>query len=80
MKRYIARRRQEKRNKVNSLSNILIGIGLLFVIASTGELNTTKTMLLQLLVGCTILGLGYLIKLGVRSVNELHPLDKWLNQ
>lgn len=80
MKRYEARRREKKRNRFNNLSNILIGIGLLFIIASTGELNTIKTMLLQLLVGCTVLGLGYLIKLGVRSVNELHPLDKWLNQ
>lgn len=80
MRRFEARRIQKSRNKINVLSNILISIGLLFVIASTGELNTTKTMLIQLFIGSSTLGLGYLIKLGVRSVNELHPLDKWLNQ
>lgn len=64
MRRFEARRIQKSRNKINVLSNILISIGLLFVIASTGELNTTKTMLIQLFIGSSTLGLGYLIKLG----------------
>ncbi len=80
MKRYTARRVQKRRNKIESLSNIMIAIGIVFIMFASGDLNTLQQTIIRLLIGLSNLSLGWLIKMSVMSVNKNHPLDKWLNQ
>lgn len=80
MKRYTARRIQKKRNKIESLSNIMIGIGIVFVMFASGDLNTLQQTIIRLIIGLSNLSIGWFIKMAVISVNKSHPLDKWLNQ
>lgn len=80
MKRYVARRLQKKRNKIESLSNIMIGIGIVFVMFASGDLNTLQQTIIRVIIGLSNLSIGWLIKMAVVSVNKRHPLNKWLNQ
>lgn len=80
MKRYTARRVQKRRNKIESLSNIMIAIGIVFIMFASGDLNTLQQTIIRLLIGLSNLSIGWLIKMAVMSVNKNHPLDKWLNQ
>lgn len=80
MKRFEARRVQKRRNKIEKLSNVMIGIGIMFVMFASGDLNTLQQTAIRLIVGLINLSIGWFIKMAVISVNKNHPMDKWLNQ
>ena len=69
-----------KRSKIENVSNIMIGIGILFVMFASGDLNTLQQTIIRLLIGLSNLSIGWVIKMAVISVNKNYPLDKWLNQ
>lgn len=80
MKRFEARKIQRKRNKIERLSNIMIGIGIIFIIFASGDLNTLQQTIIRLIIGLSNLSIGWIIKMAVISVNKIYPMDKWLNQ
>ncbi len=80
MKRFEARKIQRKRNKIERLSNIMIGIGIIFIIFASGDLNSPQQTIIRLVIGLSNLSIGWFVKMAVMSVNKSYPLDKWLNQ
>lgn len=79
MRRYQARRKQKKRNKIKILGIflLLIGLSILFPIWEEAE-HIAVTPLIM--VGTPLIIIGFLIIEAIESVEKHNPLDKWLNQ
>lgn len=80
MRRYTARKIQKRRNKIEKLSNVMIAIGIIFVVFASGDLNTLQQTAIRLIIGLSNLSIGWIIKMAAISVNKIYPMDKWLNQ
>ena len=79
MRRYQARRKQKKRNKIKILGIVLFLIGL-FILFPIWEEAEHITNMFPILIGSPLIIIGFLIIEAIESVEKHNPLDKWLNQ
>ena len=79
MKRFIARRKQKKRDKIKMFGIVLFLIGL-FILFPIWEEAEHITNMFPILIGTPLIIIGFLIIEAIESVEKHNPLDKWLNQ
>ena len=79
MRRFEARRKERKRNKIKIIGIVLFFIGLfiLFPIWEEAEHVVANKLIM---VGTPLIIIGFLIIEAIESVEKHNPLDKWLNQ
>lgn len=80
MKRFIARRKQKKRDKIKMFGIVLFLIGLLILLPIWEEAEHITNILTLILIGTPLIIIGFLIIEAIESVEKHNPLDKWLNQ
>ena len=73
MKRFIARRKQKKRDKMKMVGIVLFLIGLIILLPIWEEAE-------HVIANKLIMVIGFLIIEAIESVEKHNPLDKWLNQ
>lgn len=79
MKRFIARRKQKKRDKMKMVGIVLFLIGLIILLPIWEEAEHVIANKL-IMVGTPLIIIGFLIIEAIESVEKHNPLDKWLNQ
>lgn len=79
MKRFEARRREKKREKIKKLGIFLFLIGLSILLPIWEEAEHVVANKL-IMVGTPLIIIGFLIIEAIESVEKHNPLDKWLNQ
>lgn len=80
MKRFEARRKQAKRDKINGFGRLLILIGILISLYSLRESHATSTIFILMGISSIFESIGYLLIKYIKSLNKLYSLEKWLNQ
>lgn len=80
MKRFEARRKQKKRDKIKILGIVLFLIGLFILLPIWEETEHITNMLTLVVIGTPLIIIGFLMFEAVESVEKHNPLDKWLNQ
>lgn len=80
MRRYQARRKQKKRDKIKMFGIVLFLIGLFILLPIWEETEHITNMLTLILIGSPLIIIGFLIIEAIESVEKHNPLDKWLNQ
>lgn len=79
MRRYQARRKQKKREKIKMIGIVFFLIGLLILFPIWEEAEHITNMF-PILIGSPLIIIGFLIIEAIESVEKHNPLDKWLNQ
>ena len=79
MKRFEARRRKKKREKIKKLGIFLFLIVLSILLPIWEEAEHIAVTPLIIL-GTPLIIIGFLIIEAIESVEKHNPLDKWLNQ
>ena len=80
MRRYQARRKQKKREKIKMIGIVFFLIGLFILLPIWEEAEHITNMLTLVVIGTPLIIIGFLIFEVIESVEKHNPLDKWLNQ